>query len=167
MANGRPRHGGMFTRRRRAFALGCVTAGLALPAAAGASRLDPPVGSAMLVVSGSIGRTTDGVAALFDRAMLEALAPPTAIGSEDARVIPLEALLAFLGGDGARIEARSLDDDRLVIPTEPSSSSFVLVVPRPSGDAEGTLSLAEGRFDDTGRFTGEAVLERVVRLRIE
>lgn len=168
MTNVGPGHDGCRARRRRAFAaltVGCVTAGLALPAAAGSARLDPPTGSAMLVVSGSIGRTTDGVAALFDRAMLEALAPP--FGGADPCVIPLDALVAFLGGDGARIEARSLDDDRLVIPAGASSASFVLVVPRPSGDAEATLSLAKGRFDDTGRFTGDAVLERVVRLRIE
>jgi hypothetical protein len=130
--------------------------------------LDRPGGSPLLVIAGSIDRTTDGVVALFDRAMLEGLATeaPGHVGGRPS-VVPVVALIAYVGGSGTRIEARSLDDRRVSLPMPGRADALVLLLAPTSDDEASTVALVKGRFDSTGTFQGDALLDRVVRLRIE
>ena len=147
---------------RAALAAGCLFAGAAV---AGEGTLPPPSGDAVLVVSGAIERTTDGIAALLDVATLEALGDGDAHG-EDPCIVPLGALLAFLGAHGDHLELRTLDERRANISTAAGTDDLVLVI---TGAASRPTkqSVAVATIDARGTPLIETAIERVVRIRVD
>lgn len=145
---------------------GAVLLALAGPArAAGPDTLAPPTGDAILVVSGAIERTTDGIAALFDAAALEALAGHDEHGTGPC-VVPLDVLLAHLGAHGDHAEFRTLDDRRARVSVVAGAGDLALVLDRgDGGDDRSTVALASAVPD--GDLLPRTSLERVVRIRIE
>jgi hypothetical protein len=94
-----------------------------LACAARADDLPAPQGEVLLTVRGAITATNAGDAALFDRAMLEALPAETfatsTIWTEGVRRftgIPLATLLEAVGAEGRTLRAVALNDYAVEIP---------------------------------------------------
>jgi hypothetical protein len=93
----------------------------ALPEAGHAGEpLAPPAREIVLLVNGSIDRTTDGVAALFDLPLLESLglttftaAMPGDGGPALFEGVPTARLLEHVGAGGATLTLRTFDDERV------------------------------------------------------
>lgn len=99
-------------------------------------RLAPPASDAVLMVSGKIARTTDGVAALFDRDMLEALGTvalslhlPESSAPALYEGVPASAVLDFLAADGQSLTVRTFDNGETVVSiTDLQSHGAILAV---------------------------------------
>ena len=94
-----------------------------LAGAARAEDLPAPEGEVLLAVRGAIARTNAGDAALFDRAMLEALPAQTFAtstiwteGVRDFTGVALATLLDRVGAEGATLRATALNDYGVEIP---------------------------------------------------
>jgi hypothetical protein len=108
---------------RRALLASAVAGGLAAAGAAGAADLPARDGAAILTVTGEIAVTNEGDAAVFDRAMLEALPAATirtttiwTDGVQEFTGVPLAALLETVGVEGGTIRATAINDYTVDIP---------------------------------------------------
>ncbi len=88
-----------------------------------ARQLPQPEGNVILTVSGSIGSTTDGDVARFDRQMLEELgmttvetATPWTEGVTRFEGVPARRLLEAVGATGSSVFATALNDYAVEIP---------------------------------------------------
>jgi hypothetical protein len=106
-------------RRSSWGALAAVAALLAAVTARAEEALPLPTRHIVLVVSGSIDRTSDGIAALFDLDMLESLGATalTTAATEDGATATFEGvaattLLDLVGAKGTSLTLRTLDDER-------------------------------------------------------
>jgi hypothetical protein len=88
-----------------------------------AQTLDAPAGAAVLTVTGEIARTNAEGAAIFDRAMLEAIGPvtftTTTTWTEGPQVftgVELADLLATLGVEAGTLRATAINDYAVDIP---------------------------------------------------
>ncbi|MGH6717808.1 MAG: hypothetical protein ACREER_00695 [Alphaproteobacteria bacterium] len=136
------------------------------------ARLPVPTGEAILVISGAITRTTDGVAALFDRSMLEVIA--TADGQDVSGprwFVPLDALFAYVGAHGTAVEARTFDEQRVRFALAGLTDDTVLVVEptaaSPGAAASTKARVALGLPAPDGDSDATTVIDRVIRLRID
>ncbi len=106
-----------------ALALGGLMA--LAPLSARASDLAPPTGEVLLSVTGDIANTNADGAALFDRAMLEALPSVTiqtqTIWTEGLQTftgVQLVDLAAYVGTDAESLRATAVNDYAVSIPSE-------------------------------------------------
>lgn len=98
---------------------------LLVPGLAPAGDLPPPAGEVLLTVTGEIANTNEGAAAMFDRAMLEALGPvtittttPWTEGPQSFTGVPLVALTEAVGAGGDVLQATAINDYAVAIPRE-------------------------------------------------
>ncbi|WP_422074188.1 oxidoreductase [Tranquillimonas rosea] len=103
---------------RSALALAAFAAG---PVAA--QDLPAPEGEPILTVTGAIGVTNDGDAAVFDRAMLEGLDPVQIVtetiwtdGVQTFTGVPLARLIEAVDAEGAMLSATAINDYAVEIP---------------------------------------------------
>ncbi|SER99507.1 hypothetical protein SAMN04490244_104323 [Tranquillimonas rosea] len=103
---------------RSALALAAFAAG---PVAA--QDLPAPEGEPILTVTGAIGVTNDGDAAVFDRAMLEGLDPVQIVtetiwtdGVQTFTGVPLARLIEAVDAEGAMLSAKAINDYAVEIP---------------------------------------------------
>jgi len=111
---------GRFTPVMAALAVSSV---LSFGASAQDTQLDSPEGDVILRVEGKITVTNAEDAAVFDRAMLEALGTETVKtttpwhdGTVAFEGVPVEDLLELLGAEGKEVVAMALNDYSTVIP---------------------------------------------------
>lgn len=136
------------------------------------ARLPVPTGEAILVISGSITRTTDGVAALFDRSMLEVIAVAEGQDVSGRRwFVPLDALFAYVGAHGSAVEARTFDEQRVHFSLASVSDDTVLVIEPTATEADAPAStkarVALGLPAPDDESDATTVIDRVIRLRID
>src|SRR5690242_16532957 len=112
----------MISVTRSTFLLGLL--GL-MAGPASAIALEQPKGTPILEVTGNIQATNREGAAVFDRAMLEAMEQQTVETTtpwDNARVryegVPMAKLLSELKADGTQVRVLALNDYATVIPTE-------------------------------------------------
>ncbi len=109
--------------RRWAVACGIAMAGSALARPARGGTLPSPAAKKMLTITGSITNTNEGDAAVFDRAMLEALGMEgfeTSTPWYDRPVrfegVRMQRLMQAVGASGTRVIAIALNDYAIEIP---------------------------------------------------
>ena len=123
-----------------AVAVGFFLLSLGQPRDGWAGDLPPPSGAPILTVTGAIAVTNATVgngktAAVFDRAMLEAL-PKTTIrtttpwteGERNFEGVRVRDLLQRLGAKGSSVSVSAIDDYHIDIPMEDFATFEVLVV---------------------------------------
>jgi hypothetical protein len=117
-----------------------VLAALA-PLSVSADALPAPTGEVLLTVRGEIANRNDGDAALFDRAMLEALGvasfETTTIWTEGVQIfagVPLGALLDALGAEGTTLRAIALNDYAVEIPVSDAEANGPIVAYLQNGE---------------------------------
>lgn len=158
--------------RLAAFATAAAALALVSASASPGMRIPLPTGDAILVVSGAIERTSDGIAALFDANMLAAMASSDRIGSREICVVPLADLLRFVGARGSKVELRTLDDRRLNVAVPADERMTLLVIDAPACRQDATDSgrkptVAFGAAGPDARSVASVLIERVVRLRVD
>lgn len=122
------------------FVLAVLTALLTMSSHLHAEQLPPPKGRPILEISGAIGRTNAPGKAVFDLAMLEALGlqelvttTPWTEGEQHFSGIDPRALLRAVEARGSELEARALDDYRVVVPIADFDRFPVLLATRRDG----------------------------------
>jgi hypothetical protein len=115
----------MSTRLKLLAVSAALVIAAALAGPAGAGPLAAPNGKPILTISGAIAETNSNGAALFDRAMLEALGlarvetkTPWHTGSVTFEGVPLDKLMKHVGANGQRVVAIALNDYTTEIPIE-------------------------------------------------
>lgn len=106
-----------------------------------ARALEMPSGDVVLTVSGAIAETNRGAAAVFDRAMLEALPGRTAVmetpwttGEIEFSGPYLRAVLAAVGADGRRLIVRALNDYSAEVPISDATGMDTILASRVFGE---------------------------------
>ena len=109
--------------RRSLLMLGLLAPVAATRTARGQSTLAPPTGRVILTINGRIRSRNSDDAAVFDRAMLEALgterfttATPWHEGPQSFEGVPMARLLRHVGAEGETITVTALNDYRTEIP---------------------------------------------------
>lgn len=128
---------------QRPFALLLVSLLVLGGAVAPASATDPPptpVGRVILNVTGQIGRTNDGEAMVFDRAMFDALPQTTIVtptawteGMQTFSGVTLADLLDAVDADGSVLRVTALNDYAADIPVDEVRSYPILLASRIDG----------------------------------
>jgi hypothetical protein len=115
----------MNTRLKQVIISGALIIAAAIAGPAGAGALATPSGKPILTISGTIAETNSQGAALFDRAMLEALGmvsvetkTPCHTGAVTFEGVPLDKLMKHVGAKGQRVVAIALNDYSTEIPIE-------------------------------------------------
>ncbi len=122
------------------FVLAVLTALLAISSPLRAEQLPQPTGRPILEISGAIGRTNAPGKAVFDLAMLESLGlqelvttTPWTEGEQRFSGVDPRALLRAVEARGSELEARALDDYRVVVPIADFERFPVLLATRRDG----------------------------------
>jgi hypothetical protein len=109
-------------------------------APAWAQQLATPVGPPILTISGKISRTSDGKAAAFDLAGLEAVGRTTLAtstkwteGVVPFEGVPMATLLDAVGASGTEIVAIALNDYQVTIPIDDFRKYGVILAYRRNG----------------------------------
>lgn len=107
---------------------------------AAAQQLAKPTGAPILSITGKIERTSDGKAALFDLASLEALGKTELAtstrwteGVTKFEGVPMRTLLNAVGASGTEIVAIALNDYKVTIPIEDFAKYDVIMATRRDG----------------------------------
>lgn len=123
--------------RRAAVAVALLVA----PHVAGAGGLDRPSAQVLLTVTGAIDLKNDGDAALFDRPMLEEIAPEsfttTTIwtdGEQRFEGTSLKGLLDLLGVEDGTLKATALNDYAVEIPVSDAVEGGPIIAHRRNGE---------------------------------
>lgn len=146
--------------------------GLAATAAA-ADRLPQPKGPVVLTIGGDIQRTTDGVHALFDVAMLQALGmvtvrtrTPWTEGVSEFQGVLLRDVLRLVGAKGDTIRASALNDYVAEIPASDPAHHDVILALKKDGEYLTVRTMGPilvlYPFDDDPALQTEAVYTRSV-----
>ncbi len=106
-----------------------------------AEGLAPPKGEIVLLVSGNIGRTTNGQSALFDRAQLENIGmhdlrttTPWTDGETTFEGVLLSDLLDEVASHGELLHAAALNDYSVTIPVGDAKHCNVLIALKADGE---------------------------------
>lgn len=103
--------------------------------------LSAPKGPPLLTMTGAVGETNVGEAAVFDRAMLEALPSQTIVtttiwtdGPQEFTGVPLAALLEAVGAEGQTLSATAINDYAVAIPVAEITQDAPLVAYELNGE---------------------------------
>lgn len=115
----------------KAYASACIL--IATLAAAPAWALDKPAGEPVLTVTGAVSETNDGENAVFDMAMLEALAgrkasmeTPWTEGATEFSGPFLREVLKAAGAKGTHLKVKALNDYAADVPAEDAELDTIL-----------------------------------------
>lgn len=141
------------------------------PARAG--DLPAPSGEPVLTITGAIGKTNQGDAAVFDMAMLEAM-PMTRFetatiwteGTHSFEGVALNDLLAAVGSHGGTISAKAINDYSITIPIADAAPGGPVVAYRMDGAAmsvrdKGPLWIVYP-YDSDRKFQSEVIYSRSI-----
>ena len=148
-----------------------VLAATAAPALA--EGLAAPTGTPLLTVSGAIAQTNAAGAAVFDRAMLEAMAPTTfatsTIWTEGTSVftgVLLADLLEAVGAEGTTLRAVALNDYGVEIPVSDAVEGGPIVAYARDGAAMGVRDKGPlwivYPYDSTPAYRTEVIYSRSI-----
>lgn len=119
-------------------AIGLTVAVIASPVSA--ETLAQPSDTPILTVSGQVERTNQGEAAVFDRAMLEAMEPATFAtstiwteGKVEFTGVPLSDLLRKLGIESGTLKATAINDYAVDIPVAEALQDPAIVAYKMNG----------------------------------
>lgn len=127
----------MLSRLRNFFLLAVMTLGTS----AWANDLPQPTGDVILTISGAIGRTNAGDLAVFDMAMLEAMAQRDTVtatpwydGAQTFSGPTIADILAAVGADGTALRVIALNDYAAEMPVQDTADTPVILATRLNGD---------------------------------
>jgi len=155
------------------FCLLALWAALPVPAWVEAQELATPQGDVILTVTGSIGRTSDGSAALFDLAGLKALpsrtittSTPWTEGTHTYVGVGGTAFVEAIGASGGEALATALNDYQVTIPLEDFGEDHLIIAYEADGEPmsirdKGPLWVIYP-YDDDARYREDAVASRSI-----